>query len=786
MDILDLRSYLRNCVIRGNYRISDELNSCIFLSPAGDQFFREMLRKKVPTKEARLTCFLEFYHLDLFVDIDAMNPDALASAIGAELKSRAIMLPFVHGPELYGRAADLFPEEKDVLGTADTLRLIADLPVGVFQMGIRVSGPFGLLQSSESRGMRPTLNVPMQHCHDVSCRRIHRTVLSTDSSAAINNHRATASKILEAESDDPSAYAAFFAEISDGLADEIDDFDPGALPLLLGDGFSVNELRRILSRILDRDGGMLRASLVPLGFRGKAVQIANQMTRAELLQCILLSSDHMIAVSIDELVFDGSIAIPVGEVRRPVMFAGAHSGRFAVVPEVSCHGLRFRSESNLGPLRLRRLVDALYPSSGDLGTERLNETEELGWQLRSVPGMTVASRLDEYLRTVSPVLVLKQLVLASKKNLETAKQQLNLADLGGVDDDQIVDRMLWKLGFEPGRSEVLHEVFWTRHERLTQAARSASVSTIVDQELMRGLSANYFVALEELLADSLFFSAWVLTADHTAAEHPFRYHVISDRRQAQELLSKFDVGRRQGDSAINFGDKMTLYPLCQGFAVLADYLELLRRDEAAHVRPQARFPQYSGKTNLQRFPFRHSASFLDLVGSSQLEILGLLREISKGLMGAKVYDVRNEQLHYRRSSVELDRLIACLEVVEHCMIRLEGAGLARTLFFPDRREVDRWGRATIYFSGREGREVALGRPSSYAWLNLPSLGKPQYLVSIAQFAEPNEILRVSVVDESEFLKDWAGVPKRRIKALRGEGPEDGRNPEGTGSGAVRA
>jgi hypothetical protein len=157
---------------------------------------------------------------------------------------------------------------------------------------------------------------------------------------------------------------------------------------------------------------------------------------------------------------------------------------------------------------------------------------------------------------------------------------------------------------------------------------------------------------------------------------------------------------------------------------------------------------------------------LDLTASSQRHILEVLQEASRLMVAANVSDVRNEQLHYRRAHGDLDRLLSCLAAVDEAVSLLEDAGLTRTLYYPDRREADRWGRRTVYFSDRRDREIALGRPSSYAWLNLPPLSWPQYLITSAQFAEPNEIVRVTLASSSEYTKLWQNFPLRRQSSTR--------------------
>jgi hypothetical protein len=250
VELLDLRSFLLQCVIANNYKISDDLNSTIALSEYGDATMREFIKKgpsapDIPIKEAKLICFLEFYHLDFLVDPLAMEPAKLAVAIGKEITTGRIRLPFIHGPELYLKAARLFPDERSYLATSDTRRLLDDTSPGVFQMGRWVCGPHGVSRVSNSRAVHPTLRIPLQHCHDVSCGRVHDVQLSTDPTAPINQFRPAAGKVLDAQDEEGSEFPAFFSELTNNPRSAYDDSHLGTLPYLVGGCFSDDELRSL-------------------------------------------------------------------------------------------------------------------------------------------------------------------------------------------------------------------------------------------------------------------------------------------------------------------------------------------------------------------------------------------------------------------------------------------------------------------------------------------------------------------------------------------------------------
>lgn len=757
-EFLDLREFLLHCVIRADYTISDALNSAVLLSSYGDWLQRELGKKRVPTKEARLICFLEFFHLDVLVDLDRMEPVRLADAIGEELLKGRIQLPFVHGPDLYLKACDLFPDERYRLGNLDTTKLLEDMPIGVFHLGHWLSGPYGLLQSRERRSIPPTLSVPLQHCHDVACRRVHRVHLETEHTAGVIEHQSAARKVLESEGLEASDFAIFFGDVFRDDKGRFNDFSTGTMPLFLGDCLSVEELRLLLIDLVMKDQ-TLRKPLASHGLTGDVADFVKTLNRAQALQLALIATDASIAYSLDDLVTRAAIKVPSNEVRSPVLFAGAGSGAFGAQVRMSQNGMQVSAHADIGPLRLRRLIDQIYAS------EDVNEAEELGWQLRRVPGVNLQAQLDEFLRTASPREVVDGLILTRKRHTEIAASELgvDLSLAAKMTRENLVDRILWKLGFSVNDPERLHDRFWQLHDELTQSARSATVSTTVNEEAMRGLSANYFEQLEMILGDSLAFASWVLTSDHVTAERPFHYDDEVCRATGMNTLAKSAANiDGPSKSPLEFGDRTTLHGLCRGFDILAKHLRATRESESLHDRDAKQFPRFAEQTSLKRFPLIHTVPFLDLVPSSQAEILDALVEVSAALVRADVAGVRNSQIHYRRAVSDLRPLIESLEATRAAVRKLEDLGFIRILFTHSRIETDQWCRTTVFLTDGRGREVVLGLPSEYSWVNLPSVDQPQYLVVAAQFAEPNEVLRITVGVPSDFTRMWTGFPARRI------------------------
>lgn len=254
-----------------------------------------------------------------------------------------------------------------------------------------------------------------------------------------------------------------------------------------------------------------------------------------------------------------------------------------------------------------------------------------------------------------------------------------------------------------------------------------------------------------------------MTNDHVLDERPFTYPgagsaaaALADvRQQLQELGARADAKP----------EKWTLYPLVLSFRALASLLRRHRVSGHELGRPGEQQPEFAGRTALEQFPFAHTTPFLDLSGQSQKDVLATLEAVSDELVTSRVHEVRNENLHHRQGENSYKKLFNALTLTASAIRRLEEAGFIRTLYSRDRLEGDRWGRTTHYLRSRSGREVGFRRPASYSWLGMPSLRANQYVMHAARFAEPSEMLRFKVHEDSEFRRLWEGVPHRTRRAI---------------------
>lgn len=766
-EVHHLTQFLSDCILCEDYKIPDDIPSLVPLTELGNEVLNKLVRKNdVNAKVARLLCLLTLVHREPLVDFDAVDVDALRASIDAQLRARHILLPFMLGRDLYDRAADLFEEPRNSLPHEDTLKLLDELPVGVFQSGPFLSGPFGLLRVADQRWFAPTRTIPMYHCSELTCPNVHTTHLTTDHASPIVRDASVMRRVLETYGDDESEWREFLEDVGQATGEDFDDESAEPVILALGDLLADDELRVLLSDLLDTTGGVLRERVKPLGLVGRSADIVEPLKRAELIQLILLADQSALVRRIDHLITardegaeDAIPRIKVGpdEVRRPMTTHTAAYGVFRLYPEMSNLGIRFKSDSiALGPMRLKRLVESLYDFSSP------DDLRELEWQLRSVEGEDPRERLDEFVRSASPREVVNQLVLSRDGNQVAASQRLGVAYDRLQDDTLFVNALLWKLGFYANEPRNPNRDFWVHLEQFKRFVETAGVGSRIDNVDLRSKAMNCFVHLEGVLDQALAFSTWALTVDHLKAERPFAYAAWRERLSSFDKLNSFESERRvPRDEPITLTKANNLGSLIPSFGTLGDLLKQRQANRAEHRRASEDYPFYSQHTDLKKFPFAHTAPFLDLLDRSQQRILNSLEDVRQTLEQAETAGVRNDFGHYRSALPELSRVQQAIVAIESAVRRLEADGLAPVPYVSIGVDGDDWGRRVYRLRSSNGRELAFARPSPFDWSQTPSLRGAQYVMPSAVFARPNEMLRFRIIDDTPYANYWSNYPRRR-------------------------
>lgn len=648
VDACDLMQVLGDCLISDDYTITDALNEALPLTTEGNDLKGRLIRREeVPAKEAHLMTALTIGHAELLLDVERIDFEALVRVISRQIRDRRLRFPLVFGRSLYDAYADTFDEEKDFLSTLETARLLDSVPFGVFQYGRFVVGPSGMRTSDVHRMVPFSRRVRAYHCSDLVCRELHTVLLSTGHNAAINAQRDKLTKILEAESDEAADWF--------GLADEARGQREAyyrhhwVVPLipLLGDCLSLAELQAVIEQV---------ESSAPNTERPVT---AGSRAHAELLEQTLMFDDVLLARTIDDLVRRGVIEVPRGEVRRPVSTSNFRSGAYRFQAELGADGVRSTSQRpGLAVLRARDLIRKIYLTGNE------DERQELEWQLRSVDGVSIEVRLDEYLRKAPPTESLARLVLTRKTSAIAASELAALGDIDGADDNEVVSRLLWKLGFDHPDEGDEHHHLWTLHERLSATVQGWLGTQSMGSDDFRGLASTFFSSLEGVLGRSLAFATWALLNDHSATPAGFSFNGEADDQAGWSLLrDNYKLYAAPTEDRLDIGSRPTMHHYVRGFGALADTLQGLESKRAEFERPADQYPDYARATGLQTYPFVSTIPFLDLAPHSRRRIVDCLRDVTDTLVAGDVVAVRNDYSHYRRTSPEVEKMASTLESV---------------------------------------------------------------------------------------------------------------------------
>jgi hypothetical protein len=511
--------------------------------------------------------------------------------------------------------------------------------------------------------------------------------LQTGQSASINRDRDKLDAYLQTREDEPADWWAFAEDLSGLSAAQFGDQRAGVLLPLIGDTFSDREVRALVTEVLDSTQGELRAAVSTFTEVGAAESATAVMTRAELLQLCLVATEESLATAIDKLVRTERIKVPRGDIRRPVINRNTRSGAFRLQAELGHHGVRFISDDpGLAILRERRLLNKLYLRGPE------SDVQELEWQLRGIDIEDLDEKLEYFFQTRAPREALERLVLARKTNMITACHEVGIDSESELPDAELVDAILWKLGFPTHSDDDPHSEFWRRHERLWALTQSSSIG---NSERFLEAASPYFSQLEGLLIDSLAFTSWALLVDHVREDVPFAYDDHEDRTEGLSLLQSAvgDVSTEQKHTPDYTTERVELRNLIEGFRTLAKHLESGRKSPELYLRPSEEFPSYDGKTDLKQFLLRSTLPFLDLSRPSQDRIIEGLRQIAQTMTDAEVYSVRNDYAHYRRTAPDISKIEKALEAIRQSVTRIENLGFCRLLFAPASVTTDRWGQS---------------------------------------------------------------------------------------------
>jgi hypothetical protein len=318
-----------------------------------------------------------------------------------------------------------------------------------------------------------------------------------------------------------------------------------------------------------------------------------------------------------------------------------------------------------------------------------------------------AELLDRAVRQYTPRELFTRLILPNKRAAHAAAAKLGIFDHENMPRDQLLERLLWKIG----ESSPTAFTDVTRVEEYLKKLVDANMAR-QSVDILRSHAANLFAALEEALSRALIFSVWALTTDHYLAGDGFEYDPALD----PEILEFIEINAPtdEPELRLKLDKNNTLQALSAGFARLARALRRLKADE--YKRPPNDIPK-SSEALSRPFAFPYTVFFLNLDQQSMSDVLTALQATSRLMQNEPVIDLRNSFAHGNHPLPDSDVIESVLDRIAKVAVQLRFTG-----FYPRAYELkaitrDALGREELTYQSSVD-EISLYRPS---WAIAPKL-----------------------------------------------------------------
>ena len=765
--LLSLQGILRRIGITSKYCTPKDLKELVVLSDAGKLMSEEM-KKRLPEVDENSLYFgllLDLYHKEFWIDPDKTDVDKLLAVFDNMAATGAFQIPWVFGRDLYDRYFRLFTGRIDKLDEVETQDLLEGTPCGVAQVGSVLIGPLGIVKNAmEFRSIFPKRRAPLWHCSDLGCEHLHTVTLEL-----------TYIPELEVAGDINSAAVELLGEGVD-WSDKFSQTypykmhfyqDQGVYDIveLLTECLSGNELKTLCSQLLTDYSEIIRSSIVPQGqikslFKNSSAVIASKLGRDQCLQMILVLEDKAIVDTLEKIIFKNQIRIPPYEVRRARLGEHSPAPWLNMYSELSQFGFRRVSGSvqdvTIAIARLKNLVEGFYQGH-DISKETLSHL------LRYQTGSTISQKLDHYIRNSDPKAVLSDLIAIHHNGLPDCITYLKYGftpPLNNKEDEEaLIDKILWKLGFSVRRHSPIYQIFDTRLDLLLGSARGITNTSEADREKTRSAAVNLFVSLEEILDLTLSYASWIFLSDHFEATR-FEFKLEDGRK----LASKYLNGRKVGSEKLQIKSdgKNTLFPLIEGLSELAKLIrEVKKKGAKKHQRPETDMPGYVGKTELESFPFKHTMFLLDMRESDLASCIDCLNQASHILKTGKVCEIRNRLEHKREDFPSRDEVETCCDAISKAIKRLSGDGLCPVDYYRTSVISDSYSREQSTYTNYANHSIVIKSEPSH-FVSYPFAGQgPIAIAPIISIGDSTDVFYARLLEASEYTEMWKDYPKRR-------------------------
>lgn len=747
-----------NAVYPEGYNADKRWSALLILNPDGKSLINGLqdIIKKYGEADFYLALFGKFFHHDLIFDWQSTDLKAIEHLIEHELMTEKIKLPYRFGRQLYDRFNDIHHTNRTGhLLPPDVNKLLEGSPHGVYQVGNILTGPLGVLHSEEPRLVPPSLSLPLWHCSDTGCSAPHRVTLEPPIVPVTAAYREISQQLRDLVGPESEWRKALIWLHRRGRWEKGRAYYD--LPEIIADCILGKERFTLLVELLkgaDRDHIRQVISSPPRkksDGEGTPEQVTERLSPEVQLQLLLLFSDAKLIELIDDVVAQKKIKIPLGEIRTPKYLPSGRTNDSASI--LSALGIRSSEEDPI--LNLISYIWHSYEKAGLIN--------ELEWRVRGDSARPIQESLFQYLREKGPEQAIKDLVLSSHavtKNI-CEDVQLSLKNVT-LNDNTAVDRLLWKMGFNPEQYDDSMQRLYTRLKEFNETVLSLSpIESEDDREKVRSVGVNLFVSLEDFLEKFISYNLWVLASDHFLGNR-FEYDLLDARRIVSQV-----IGDNIESDGIVFSWSVTGE---NALGTLLRYLDsstkwiskLSSCDRDGLLRPSTDLPHFADISR-SPFPFRHTQLWADADISELNRYSDGYCNISKLINQANIAMIRNGIDHYRdeQSFPDSDKILASIVRLQQAIETADINRYVPKVYWLCNRQGNRHGIVRYDFRDYANRPLTIYGPPISSGLPRKYYQLPVIIAPGNILGHPNSHIMFRFKETSEFSKYWEGYPRRR-------------------------
>lgn len=335
--------------------------------------------------------------------------------------------------------------------------------------------------------------------------------------------------------------------------------------------------------------------------------------------------------------------------------------------------------------------------------------------------------------------------------------------VNGEDDNILVERLLWKIGFNAARYESEYDHFRRRLSDFNETLLKINeIKSENDRASIRSAGVNLFVSLEHILEEILSYNVWLLSSDHFL-DTKFVFDIqVANQGVARVLGDSRDIATHSVTWNKNGGN--TLGTLLVYLSAANDWIRSLSNKDKEEVKRKEEDLPHFVEEKERVFPFLHVELWADSVSEELTTYSVHFGKVVDLFAKSNLAEIRNG-LDHKRTDVTfptVDLMLAC------CARLLESFNLADMnrlipkTYWLSQYNKDMYGRVELEARDYRERQINLYGPSGLAGMPTINFDRPTIIPSGNLLGLANSEIPIVYQEASAYSTYWHGYPRRRF------------------------